>query len=266
MTRPTRELIEGRITRHVSKAASALEEAQRGVLADAAARGMLRSGPRLKRQAEVRNEQAANLVEWCLLEVGHLPGDTSINWTLYGPFVRTTITTFLAQSRDGLRFEEFGPAAASAIASILDNADAHFLADLEEFGASLWRPRKPPGGANVTTNNSVVLNNSTAGTIQQSGQGAHQEATANGDVAAVRLALEQFSRAVAEAQIAEDQRAELLAEIETLRPQLTKPKPNVAIVRETLGTMRRVAEGAAGGVLTEALVPLLIAAATVFGS
>jgi len=268
MSVPTGSQVRARFERRIEQADESLKEAQRGVLAQFTAKGALFSGARLKKQAQVRNEHAHALIELCLEEVTHLPGQQrDINWAIYGPFLLERLDAFLERSRDGLAPEKLGGAAAARdIAEILDKADARLRAELADFGAGLWRPRRPTGGVNVSnTTNNVTAINSPIGTLQQGGAGAKQNATTELNVALLKEALDAFEGTLATADIDQILREAINVEIATIRPQLSKAQPNGTIVGEGVKSLRNLAEGVAAGLLTEMLLPVLAAAAPFLG-
>jgi hypothetical protein len=255
-----------RVLRHVETASEQLAEAERQVMAEYAARGLLRSGPRLKRQAQVRNEHLADLAQWCLSEVLNLPGNTSMHWNEHSHSIRGSLTGFMSASRGSVSSAAapFGPAVVQAIDAILDKADANALAELDEFGAGVWRPRGPSRETAVTNN--INVTNSTVGSIQQAGNNAHQQSANTLDIGSVQQALDAFDMAVADAELGEQARAAIRAEVETIRPQLSKPTPSGVIVRESMKTLRNVVEGLAAGALTPTFIALLHAAAPLIGA
>lgn len=259
------QVFEARLQRHIDAAAERLVEAQRDVMAYHAANGLLQSGARLKRQAAVRNEAVAEIVDWCLAEVAEFSRKHGMRPEVHGNLVRPALEAFMASSREKLSFAAFGPAASKAIAEILDRADANFNAELDEFMVGAWRPRKPNRETSVTNNN-VTLNNSQAGSIQQAGDGAQQSAMSAFDGGTLRDALDTFAKATADAELANDVREAIATEVETLRPQLRKDRPSAVIVRESLSTLRNIVEGVASGALTPAFTTLITAAIPLIGA
>lgn len=256
-----------RVLRHKEIASERLADAQEQVMAEYAARGLLRSGPRLKRQAQVRNEHVADLTQWCLSEVLALSGDTSANWNEHGHSISSGLKDFMSASRVSVRAAAapFGVSVVEAIDGILDKADAHTLAELGEFSSGVWRPRA--SAMETAVNNSVNLTNSTVGSIQQAGSHAHQQSDNTLDIGSIQQALDAFDRAAAEADLSEQERAAIRAEIETIRPQLGKPAPSAVIVREGLKSLRNIVEGvAAGALLTPQFGALMAVALPLIGA
>lgn len=264
----TRDAFDRRVQRHVEAASERQVEARRQIMAEYAARGLLRSGPRLKRQAQVRNEELADLVEWCLSEVAALPGVMASHWNEHGHAIRGMLTAFMADSRAPVLADgaPFGAAAEKALAVILDKGDACALAELDEFGSGVWRPRSPSREVSMTNNTVNVGDGATIGSIQQAGDHAHQQSAATVDVSSIQQALDQFERAVGDAAISEEVRSAICTEIETIRPQLKKPEPSAVIVREGMKTLRNIVEGVAGGLLTPHFAALMTAVLPLIGA
>jgi hypothetical protein len=258
------DVFERRLQRHIARAADELAAAQRQVMAEFAARHLLQSGARRQRQTQVRNTHVSELVEWCLAEVLSFSRTNGMQPQAHGDQLRPHLLAFMASSREGLKLGALGDAASQAIAAILDKADAHITAELDEFSAGAWRPREQ-SKVGAVTNNNVTLTNSMAGNIQQAGDFAQQDARAF-DGAALQQALSVFEREVGEVEISDEARAAIKAEVDTIRPQLGKREPSSVIVRESLKTLRNLVEGLAAGALTPSFVALLTAAAPLVGA
>lgn len=264
-----RDAFDRRVQRHVEMASEQLAEGQRQVAAEYAARGLLRSGPRLKRQAQVRNEHLADLADWCLSEVAGLPGNAASHWNEHGHAIRGALGAFMKESRGSVLLDgaPLGTAVEKALAEILDRGDANALAELDEFGSGVWRPRSPRQEVSVTSNTVNVGDGATIGNIQQAGNHAHQQGAAAIDISAIGQALDAFERAAANATLSEEVRAAIRAEAETIRPQLSKQTPSALIVREGFKSLRSIVEGvAAGALLTPQFGALMAAALPLIGA
>lgn len=258
------QVFEARLKRHIDAAADRLVEAQRNVMASHAAKGLLQSGARLKRQAAARNEAVAEIVDWCLVEVADFSKKHGMRPEAHGNQARPALEAFMRSSREKLTFEAFGPAASKAISEILDKADANFNAELDEFAVGAWRPRRPNGETSVTNNN-VTVNNSNGVSVQQAGDGAQQYSASSFDAGAMWEALDGFERAVLAAELSQEVRDAIAAEVETIRPQIKKANPSAVILKESLKTLRTVVESAAAGALTPSLLAVGAAAAPLIG-
>jgi hypothetical protein len=56
--------------------------------------------------------------------------------------------------------------------------------------------------------------------------------------------------------LTEDSEKELGAEIETVKAQAGSPQPKMGIIRESLSSIRKILEGAGGGVAAQLLIQL----------
>lgn len=264
-----RDAFDRRIQRHAEKASGQLAEAQRQVMAESSARGLLKSGPRLEQRAQVRNEHLADLADCCLSEVMGLPGDVTSSWNEHGHVIRGSLADFMKESRAPVLSggAPYGAAAEDALAEILDRGDAYALAELYEFGSGVWRPSLPREEVSVTSNTVNVGDGATVGSIQQAGNHAHQQSANTLDIGSIQQALDAFDRAAAEVDLSEQARAAIRAEIETIRPQLSKPAPSAVIVRESLKSLRNIVEEvAAGALLTPQFGALMAAALPLIGA
>lgn len=255
------EVFRARIARHVAAAREALKQDQKGVLAELAARGLLNSGARIKRQVAARDSRVRELIDWSLSELTAFQGGGPEGWRRFGNFTQKQLEGFLQSSRQEIRLDQFGSGAAKAGNSILDRTDEALAAALKEFQAGLWRLQRSP--AVVMTNptyNTVTAINSQISVLQQGGSGAQQHAEV--EAGSLAEALESFAKAVADAQLSDTQRAQLMAEVDTIRPQLAKQEPNGNILRESFKTLRNVAEGIAAGLLTAQFQALWAVATT----
>jgi len=91
--------------------------------------------------------------------------------------------------------------------------------------------------------------------VQQDSPGAVQIAAAV-DIAGVTQFIERFQPSIGDLGLSPEYAAELQSEVEILRAQVNSPKPKPAIIRDSLGTIRRVLEGAAGGAGGQFLIEL----------
>ena len=89
--------------------------------------------------------------------------------------------------------------------------------------------------------------------VQQGSPGASQVAT-NINIAEVSEFLERLEASVNNLGFSPEDLDELLSEIDTLHAQTNSPKPKTMIVRESLGTVRRVLEAASGSAAGQFLI------------
>jgi len=97
-----------------------------------------------------------------------------------------------------------------------------------------------------TTNYIGAMSNSQ---LQQHASGSSQVISQSLDVEALEQLVNAIEAKVRESPPDERLRAELTAELQTLRAQANSPKPKVSIIRESLKSTRRILEEAAGHIL-----------------
>jgi hypothetical protein len=248
-----------RVRRHVADALRQYRDEQKAVSHEMAAKGLGNSGPHLKRRIEVLRKWMIALTDQCFEDVTRLPGQQSIHRIVHADFLADQLGSFLTQAEDDVLIFDPGPAATNAIKELMQPIRAGLEHDIRDFQAQLWRPRSQGKAASVT-HNTVNVHGSTVGSIQQAGEGATQTATVQFNAGAVQTALDEFVAALDSSGIPNEIRSAAMIEVETIRPQLKKPTPNVSIVREGLHTLRNIVEGVAAGLLATKLAALLLAA------
>jgi hypothetical protein len=248
-----------RMRRHVADALRQYRDEQKAVSHEMAAKGLGNSGPQLRRRVEILRKWMVTLTDQCFEDVTRLPGQQSIHRIVHADFLADQLGGFLAQVEGDVLIFDLGPAASNAIKQEIRSIREGLEHDLRDFQAQLWRPRSQGKVASVT-NNTVNLHGSNVGSIQQAGEGATQTAVVHFHAGAVQEALNEFVAALNASALSDEIRSAAMIEVETIRPQLKKPAPNVSIVREGLHTLRNIVEGVAAGLLTTKLAALLLVA------
>lgn len=248
-----------RVRRHVTDALRQYRDEQKAVSHEMAAKGLGNSGPHLRRRVEVLRKWMVALTDQCFEDVTRLPGTQSMHRMVHADFLADQLGGFLMQAESDVLIFDPGPAASNAIKQEIRPIREGLEHDLRDFQAQLWRPRSH-GKAVSVTNNTISLHGSNVGSIQQAGEGAMQTASVHFNVVAVQTALDDFVAALDASGVPDEVRRAAMIEVETIRPQLKKPAPNVSIVREGLHTLRNIVEGVAAGLLTAKFAALLLAA------
>jgi hypothetical protein len=152
------------------------------------------------------------------------------------------------------------PGVTPAIRDSRKNSLAWMNGQVDDFERDIWRPKPwPTTGATTITNNTVHIGGNNSGVVQQAGDNAQQHASVRPDAAPIGQALDAFAAALANAQLDAAASAEIRAEIDTIRAQLTKPKPSFDIIRIATGAIGSVVAGVGANVLTPHLLPLFAA-------
>jgi hypothetical protein len=91
--------------------------------------------------------------------------------------------------------------------------------------------------------------------IQQGSQKAVQvSASINIDPEGIKSFIMNLRKVLDSLQITNEQKSEVNAEIQTLEAQVNSPKPKTSIVSESMASIRRILEGAGGGVASQLLL------------
>jgi hypothetical protein len=129
-------------------------------------------------------------------------------------------------------------------------------AGVREVEQALQHPQAPtphfPANINITTIHKMVNSQ-----IQQGTSGSEQRLEIRGvDPSALQEFLREFRERQAELKLHAQTEAETRAELQTLEAQAASPKPKVAIVRESLASLRAILQRAAGVVAAHLLEKL----------
>ena len=76
------------------------------------------------------------------------------------------------------------------------------------------------------------------------------------DLAAVSAFIESLRKQLPKLELDEDVKSEIVAEVASVAAQVSSPKPKQSILREGLGSLRNILEGAGGGVAAQLLIQL----------
>ena len=131
---------------------------------------------------------------------------------------------------------------------------------IRQFDVGFFDPQEPevPQVANT-----INIGSMTGSAIQQGSPNATQTVQFTLSIEATKNALAAFETAIQGANLSEENvRAELMADINTIRAQLSKPSPNLTIIQEAGKSARNVVEGIVGALLT----PSISAAASLLWS
>lgn len=103
--------------------------------------------------------------------------------------------------------------------------------------------------------------------IQQGTHGSTQSQVATqNDIEAIRALISKFGACVHELPISEQEKTDAQAELRTVEAQLASSKPKLPILRESLKTLRNLAEGVASNAIAASLLPLFAPLAALLGT
>jgi len=113
-----------------------------------------------------------------------------------------------------------------------------------------FSPDERAAASQVTYQITNIIGSMSNSQLQQQSDGAKQTMITKGlDVEALKAVINAIEDAIGAAGLSGEVKAELTADLLTLRAQSESPKPKVSVVRESLQSIRTILEGAAGNLL-----------------
>jgi len=243
---------------------NAIERAQRAAKAIAArnsARGLLKSGATLTALADLIEAEFDGTLSSMLADLRHASTFPELNYDNLRDqtFLRAQdlIQGLIGASDLEKWFEVIGRGSAEdAIRSRLEKMLPHLKYRMRQFEVGL--DQGTAAMAKAVTNN-IINARTITGVVQQAGIGSTLNASPCFDATEVSSALKTLETEIALADVPNSRELrQLSSELATVRAQLSAPEPRHSVIREAGHSIRNMAEGAAGGVLT----PAIVAAAT----
>jgi hypothetical protein len=128
---------------------------------------------------------------------------------------------------------------------------------IKEMERSLQKPSEPTPYFPPALSVIHIEGNVTGSQIQSGSPGATQQVTSTVDLREVSDFLNRLEAVAPELNLPEAETLELSAEIATLKAQAESPKPKKQIIRESLGSVRTILEGAGGNLAATGLLDIL---------
>ena len=130
---------------------------------------------------------------------------------------------------------------------------------IKEIEEALSNPNKPTEHFPAVINNfNTNINHAENLQIQQGTVASQQSAVFNSSSKnEIQALLSQLKSQLSELKLTLDAEADLETDVATIEIQLNSPRPKTGIINESLGSIRNILEGAAGGVAAQQLMVLL---------
>jgi hypothetical protein len=246
-----------RIDWHISKSLDRAGRAVARVRADAAKNGAFQSGRRVILSIDAVRAEFEAGIEATLGELKRTVRNTELDPKLLRDRVGQRLTKFTDDVKGTAQVRDMGITGVdNHVTDEFAAFDKYLQFALRQFDVGFHdapEPEVPP-----MTDNSVTVGNM-MGNIQQGSPGATQTFEFKLNIEAAQTALQSFESELSKIAIDDDRAMqELAADVATIKAQLSKPSPSVAILHEAGKSVRNVVEGIVAGVLTS---PLLMAAA-----
>jgi hypothetical protein len=123
-------------------------------------------------------------------------------------------------------------------------------------GMSFSREEKSAAG-HITYNIKTLIGEINDSQLQQDTSNSNQTYNKTVDLDTAKRLVSELEQRIAELQLSEPQEKELKADISCIQSQLNSPIPKVAIVKESLSSIRNIIEGAAGSALFQGIITAL---------
>lgn len=246
----TPEQIDDWLGHNADQAVARIQSGFREITAANAHRGMLGSGAYIKERLALAAAEIGELVRRGLLEAEAVERAGSDPTPLYDGLSAKVVQCSLI-ARDGIKLEPpfYQPSAKAAARELAMNDIVRFQAEIRHHRAGFGRQN--PSGSSST----VIITDSPGSSVLQSSPGARQSNSV--EVSVISTALEEVETALPWHDLPSGVSDEILADLATIKAQLRKPKPSVAIMREAGTTARSVVENVAAGVMTPAAITAL---------
>jgi hypothetical protein len=222
--------------------------------AEMASRGILNSSMRVRGQLDRIKTNLERAIDLTLSEASNLPGNRHITRSQVAPKLQEYLTEHLNNMFGSVNWGQGLPSMNKVVADDREQLAEMVKAEMREFEAEVWHPREAPGFAPPVTN-TVNVHGSNSGVIQQGGHGSTQGASQT------EGAIDEFLAQLAITAVADDMKAEMRAEVETLRLQSKRASPNRPVMQAAAGGLYQLALGIGGNILT----PHVLALLAVFG-
>ena len=265
-TDPTLELFREFIQSHLDQAAEHAVRAVDQIWAQHAARGLLNSGATVKRSLEAAQEAFEKGADAALGELRRAVERTRLDRDELRRITQNELGTFASRAKAAAKpqqLRKFGSGVDKAVNEGLAKIDERLAFKLRQFDAGFFVPAEPEVPPSVQ--NTMTIGNMYGGAAQQGTHSSMQTATSTVNVSATSAALGSLEAALAELNLHDKVRADLDAEIATLRAQLSKSKPSTSILREAGGSLRSIVEGITASIAAPQVVAAVAALASALG-
>ena len=245
-----------RVQRRLAEMTREAHRESQAIIAEMSARGLGISGPRVQKQLDAITAVMHCAIDWALTEADRLPGQKNIT----RGFVLGQLTTNLNRFAEGIceiNTSGLGQGVMNYVAEHRRQLMATLEAELHDFAAGIWNPRNSlrAGGAPEqprATHNTVNIHGANQGIIQQTGSHSNATATLTTNDPDCLAALER-------AEIDRATRNEIEAELETVRLQLRREKPNTSVIKAAVSGIHQIAIGVAANALAPYVLALMAA-------
>ena len=239
---------------HLAKATTRARQSLDRMRVEHAKHGTIHSSMTCRRTFEIVREEFEAGVEVALGELKRAIRTTGLDRNDLRQLAIQTLETFAGQAKALMANDMCRNLMPAAVDENLRSLDQHLLFMIRQFDTGFFDPKEPEV---PRVHNAINIGSMSGSNIQQGTANSHQNAQYNLHFDQIRAAVTAFESATRAAEWPPNLLNELVADIETIEAQLSKPSPSPTILQEAGRSLRSIVEGVAAGILT----PPVIAAA-----
>jgi hypothetical protein len=236
---------------HLAGAMSRARAAIAHIKSDHASRGILQSGMTYQRIFAVVREEFEAGIETAFGELKRAARTTKLEPADLRQATLQCLANFMIEAKALIGSAKFRGFPSVTIDENERSLDQHLTFVTRQFDVGFFQPEEPQV---PQVHNAINIGAMTGSTIQQGSPGAKQSVQFSLTVESARTALDAFEKAIQGVRIPPDILGEIVADVQTIKAQLSKPAPSMAIVQEAGRSLRAIVEGVAAGLLTSPVI------------
>ena len=221
------------------------------IKAEQAGRGVLNSGMTYLRTVDTVREGFDVGTRTALGELKRAVRITKLNPNDLRQATVQCLNNFSIEAKSLIRATLIQGIPSATVDQNLASFDQRLSFAMRQFDVGFFEPQEPEV---PRVHNAINIGAMTGSTIQQGSPGANQAVEFSLRIEPTRAALAAFETAIHGTSMAPDLLSEIVADVQTIKAQLSKPAPSVSIIQEAGKSLRSVLEGVAGGLLTPAVM------------
>jgi len=236
------------IQHHLDKAIDAEKRALVQLANETAAKGSFQSSYRIVRSLELAHEEFDKGVAAALGELSRVIERTELDKYELRKIAEVQLNKFIEEVKIALKpdsLRKYGGGIEKTVDEQVAALDGKLAFALRQYDVGHFDPHQPEPPGNMK--NEITIQQMYGGAIQQASPGAEQSTTINVSVDDIKVALADFEAALKASDTSGAKFAEMTADIDTIKAQLSKESPSPAIVQEAGRSLRSVAEGVVAG-------------------
>jgi hypothetical protein len=231
---------------HVKEAIARINKLVGRMKAEHAGRGILQSSMTHQRTFQIVKEEFDATIRIVFGELKRTIRITDLDPREVRQAALQCLDDFSRQAKAIIQGSRIPSIPDSAIAKCNNDLDQELEFVRRQFDVGFLSPSEPEV---PQVNNAITIGTMTGSTIQQGSPSANQNVQFALRIEDAKLALTALEAALAEAALPPAAQADVSADLQTIKAQLSKPTPSLQILREAGKSARSMLEGGAAGLL-----------------